>query len=288
MRDSSGRSGIGGRERVAQFFVSREGVWHKPILQVCAVCETVGCPRVVSDVLWGILVQQCRHHWRRDERKGVQASSGTDRAVRIRDAFRAHVRQGFGVTRTGAARGIAERSREEAGAQEIAGGRLDGTPGRPLESRYKAGETTAYIRRYVCTDCDFNMRCVMHQSKRWIRTYDGRLKRSSNRTVHDALGDVVRPGREWSWIRFGRDCRDCRLGYRIHGYRYICQVCLERHDACRRVTKERDGWGQTAPRWFRNIIERKSRARVRSHMAHGRYEALPIVERPNGASYSYF
>ena len=124
----------------------------------------------------------------------------------------------------------------------------------------------------------------MHHSKRWVRTYDGRLKRSSHRTIQDRLGDVIRPDNEWT---FERDCRDCAQINALHGYFASCSRCREREDYCSNIVKERNGY-KCAPRHYRNAIERQYRRKNSQMMAHGRYDILPLRERLNGAGYSWF
>lgn len=117
----------------------------------------------------------------------------------------------------------------------------------------------------------------MHGDKRWIRDHKGRLKKSSDRTFKDWLGDLNAD--EYKYY-FSRECAECEERRRIHDSQYSWDVKCE---ACRDIwTKKwygkgfpggpRQQWYKTGvPSWFRRKLNRQYRTKVKQMMRDAKY-----------------
>lgn len=156
---------------------------------------------------------------------------------------------------------------------------------------------------------------MAHGSKRWIRDYTGRIKRSADRTYKDWQGDLCR-FRPHSKQHRCTACAAVRAPYEAHNRKYFAewhalrekygdQAWHHEHELRHRYvrlsyremlctdcrTKDRwsdwHTWRKPKKRWsrsgvpkgFRQTLNRDYRSKVRQAMREGRYDDLPIHKR---------
>jgi hypothetical protein len=110
----------------------------------------------------------------------------------------------------------------------------------------------------------------MHGDKRWIRDYTGRLKKSSDKTRKDWLGDCNR----CYTVRILeiKSCSDCQDIQKDLDRYYWGQVRCSYHQWKHDISFRNDYSGRTAPKWVRKVISGKFRTRVRNIIQLAKYD----------------
>lgn len=127
----------------------------------------------------------------------------------------------------------------------------------------------------------------MHGDKKWIRDYNGRLKRSTDRTHKDFFSDLNRSYR--ALRQESKDCPDCQLRKEELGYwtsscwkyfhynEVIVNFPLYYHvppdyECEYHRWKERVSWNRFGGRYGRGIPYREHRATVSQMMRRAKYD----------------
>jgi hypothetical protein len=134
----------------------------------------------------------------------------------------------------------------------------------------------------------------MHGSKKWIRDRHGRLKKSSDRTYKDWLGDLNNSHRR-NW-KYWYDCEDCQCNAEYNNvqrwYRraFECESCRKAHTDL--YGRDRKKWYKTGvPKWFRQAKNREYRNTVKQIIRNAKYvEELYDMIPPDkkDAAYDYW
>jgi hypothetical protein len=114
----------------------------------------------------------------------------------------------------------------------------------------------------------------MHGDKKWIRDRHGRLKKSSDRTSKDWLGDLNNQDKHYSWRN---DCDECRklteyYNGKHYKYRWLCAFQCE---SCKKDSDDlwESKWSrQGVPSWYTREKNQKYRTTVKQILRNAKYD----------------